>query len=222
MVMSGSIRVALCAALILLFQADAPARAAVLTESSRLAFSGSLGADDDIAFHDVELAAPFDLRVAFESFSYAGGTLGDGTSVPSGGFDPILSLFDREGRLLGVGDDGLRRRDPVSGDPYDAFLSLSLAPGEYRLAVTQYDNLPNASLGGFLSEGFSRTGEGNFTAGLCSALSFCDSGGYSRTAQYVVEVATLSSIPVPAPLGLLLAGAALLGGVAARRSTARN
>lgn len=201
-----------CATLLAVFL-DAPSvPAAMLVENAPLVFSGKLGADDDVAFHDFSFVSPLPLQVVFESFSYAGGRLRDGTAVRHGGFDPMVSLFGSDGRLLGLADDWLYREDPLTGNPYDARLVLTLTPGDYRLAVSQYDNMP---LGEFLLQGFTREGEGNFTGGPCGALAFCDSGDNSRTDRYVVEVAALSTVPVPAGLGLLVGALGTLCALAA-------
>lgn len=210
-------KAAVGAALLVAALAGSEARASILTDNSALVFAGTLSSDDDVAFHDFEFAVPRALDVAFESFSYAGGSLRDGTLVPSGGFDPVISLFDGDLRLIGLSDDWLYRADPLTGNPYDGRLDLTLEPGRYRVAVSQYDNLPLAPLGGLLLSGFSRAGSGNFTAGSCGAPAFCDSGGNSRTASYVVEVATLSTIPVPASFGLLLGATGLLATLAVAR-----
>jgi hypothetical protein len=167
-------------------------------------FTGNLDADDNVVLLALDLEASGTYR--FESFSYAGGTLSDGTVVARGGFDVVLSLFDADGALLVSNDDGGSLRfDPDTNKAFDAVIEIGLGAGAYTLAVTQYNNFPFGSL---LSEGFTRDGLGNFTPDLlsegeCSATSFCDVSGVApfnaRTSFFAVDVT-----PVPLPPALLL------------------
>lgn len=193
------------------FSGTVPASAAVLAGP----FTGNFSADDDVVLIALTFEAAGTYR--FESFSYAGGTLSDGSVIEAGGFDVVLSLFDADGTLLGNNDDGSARTDPASESSFDAVVELALDAGDYTLAVTQFDNF---AVGTLLGDGFERDGQGNFTPALaegkCSAASFCDISGVApfnaRTSFYAVDV-TL----VPVPPALLLLAPALAGIAGFRR-----
>jgi hypothetical protein len=127
------------------------------------------------------------------------------TSFSSGGFSPILSLFDSTGQFL-FDDSGYSSQTD---------------------ALTEYDNFPNAANDdGNLSEGFQEDGNGNFTANPPFTPSpqpgaFYDGpGGLQLTGNWAVnfsapDAAGLASsevqaAPEPASFGLALTGAALL------------
>jgi hypothetical protein len=206
----------LTAALLLLALAAAPASAGpVLSGPGAFAFSGTLAADNDVRFHGFSIAGT-PLDVVIESFSYAGGTLADGSTVGRGGFDPVLSLFDAAGFLLARGADNPLRPDPGgSGNAYDDILRLRLAPGDYSIAVSQWDNTPPAQLDPLAPlTGFLHEFAPNFTAFFCpdGTGSFCDSQYDRRSADYTVQVsATLAAVPLPPALALLAAAFAALG-----------
>jgi hypothetical protein len=180
----------------------------------------------------IELTIPTDGPYRIVSLGYGGGTLGDGTSVAPGGFDTIFTLADSAGNVLIENDDassadpsdgnyakpGMVNVDPVTNDAFDAVIVADLVAGSYKLAVTQWDNFAN---GNNLGAGFSRDGEGNFTAedGFTDpcppgTLAFCSYGGFARTGDWAVDVS-----PVPLPAALPLFVTAVLGlGWAGRRA----
>jgi hypothetical protein len=193
--------------------ATSAGQAAVLTESNPAhVFAGTFAQDDDLRIHDFQVGGASAVSIVFETFSYAGGALRDGTIVPAGGFDPVISLFDAHDRLLAVAEDGGRRRDASTLNAYDDFLVTPLLPGAYRIVVSQYDNFPIAPIGGLLGLGFSREGTGNFTLWDCpaGAISFCDAGRNARIPSYVLEV---HRVPLPASAVLMAAALAILAGI---------
>ena len=69
------------------------------------------------------------------------------TSFATGGFAPLLALFDGTGSLLfadsGIADNNcvLNGVDPATGDCYDSRLSWnSIGGAPYIIALTEYDN----------------------------------------------------------------------------------
>src|SRR5690242_10502973 len=123
---------------------------------SDITLQGLFTHDDDVQLFDltVATAASVDIR----SYGYAGGTTSTGISVPRGGFDTILTLFDGSGASLADNDEGSGVAiDPLTGRAFDARITMNVTPGNYFVALTQYDNF---SLGN-LSDGFVETGHPN-------------------------------------------------------------
>jgi hypothetical protein len=135
------------------------------TLAAGFSFTGSFLSDDAV------FSMPFGLissqSVTLRTWSYAGGTNAAGTAIPAGGFDPIVSVFNSAGHIVGISDDGIGvATDPVSGAAHDSLLALVLGAGNYLAVLTQFDNFPN----GDLADGFSEAGQGNFTAAFgCGA-----------------------------------------------------
>jgi len=170
--------------------------AASAAHAGQIVLSGTLTADDDIAW--IPFSVPVSGTVSIRTLSYA-----------SGGFDPVLSLFDAAGLqpLLASNEDapgtcGVDNPADIStGLCLDSALSLALPAGAYSLAITESFNYP---LGPFLSSGFLMDGAGNFTGGP-----FLDVTGSQRTGDWVVQL-NLPDPPAPEPGSLLLSSAALL------------
>lgn len=139
------------------------------------------------------------------------------TGYASGGFDTMLFLFDAAGALIAFNDDGLDAvADPFTSWAFDAGLEVALAAGRYTLVLTQYDNVPHTFQ---LADGFSRTGDGNFTpglTGLCTASSFCDSTGDARSNRWQLVIDGADRV-IDEPGALALAGLALLAAATTRR-----
>jgi hypothetical protein len=156
------------------------------------------------------------------------------TSFATGGFAPILSLFDDAGNLqfYNVGsqtnDCANNGTDPATGACWDARLSWnSLAGTQYLIALTEDDNLPK---GPTLLDGFFEQGNGNFTAAPPFNIpvpggSFLLTGPVQRTGDWAVTIQaadptlSASQIPEPSTAALFLTGAGL---VAFWRRTKKN
>ncbi|MDQ3245664.1 MAG: DVUA0089 family protein [Pseudomonadota bacterium] len=119
-------------------------------------FTGTLTTADDVLYFDFTITG--ESEIVLRSYSYAGGTNGNGQQIPAGGFDPILSLFNAAGDLIASNDDGGSNvpTDPTTGNNYDVFLESLLPAGTYRVAVTAFSNFP---AGDNLSEGFEGGGD---------------------------------------------------------------
>ncbi len=211
---------ALVGALAMLAATTMPGSAATLSGLSlsdmnpAAAAFGKLSGDQDVAFLRLNLATKQTSQVSFETFSYAGGKMSNGTVVGRGGFDPIVTVFDHTGRMIGFNDDNraTNRRDSLNGGPGDSLLQLRLDPGKYTVAISQFANFPNYSVDGPYSET-----EGNYSGRFgCSNGQFCDATGLNRTSDYALDV-KVAPIPVPPALPLMAAGIGALMTLRIRR-----
>lgn len=175
-------------------------------------FSGTFTEDDNVRVF------PYSVQNTSEVTAFT-------TSFATGGFAPLLSLFDASGAFL-FSDSGLADNDCVNnavdgatGACYDSRLSWNSVSGKtYLLVLTEYDNF---AIGPTFSDGFTEMGAGNFTANPpfnppIPGGSFLLPGPTQRTDQWALEVtsadSTLVAAQVPEPGGtvLFLLGAALI------------
>jgi hypothetical protein len=183
-----------------------------------LSFAGDLQSDATFlppgpSFTDGDYAqwaavvTPFNVAVtsAMEAitFSYGGGTNGNGTVIAEGGFEPYLSLFDASGNFLastyfGTTCPAGANTNSLSGFCYDVGLDGgTLAPGDYQIAISAFENLSLAENygSGTLADGF--TGLGNLYPG--------------EDLHYAFDVILTSGSPVPEPNSALPIAGLLLG-----------
>ena len=196
----------------------------VFSRAANITLHGSFTADDNVQLFSVLVAAP--ATVDFRSYGYAGGSTSTGVAVPRGGFDTILTLFNASGVFIDDNDEGAGvATDPITRLAADARLTETLTPGNYTVALTEFDNF---SIGN-LADGFAEAGHPNFTAdpsfttgGPCPGNLFRDisgTAGRCRTGNWTldfVNVASVTPIASPEPSALLLAGLGL-GLLAVRR-----
>lgn len=191
----------------------AGALSAGYAQGSTVTYTGTLSGDDQVqqyAFTTLTATS-----VDFSTDSYGGGTA-NGTTTPSGGFVPVVSVFNASSGLLIASDgadgicSGAMSADSVTNICDDANLNLSLGSGSYIVAVSEFFNVP---VGPNLSNGFLEQGQGNFTGQTCGTtgafyetdLANC----VQRTGNFTLDIAT---VPEPSDLwfALPLAAAVLL------------
>ncbi|MBI1353118.1 MAG: PEP-CTERM sorting domain-containing protein [Acidobacteria bacterium] len=175
--------------------------------AATISFTGAFDFDNDVALQS--FTVPVDGVVHLISLGGSGGVNADAATIPSGGFDTVLTLYSAAGDFIDFNDDGATvALDPLTGLPVDAELELFLVAGDYQFAVTQYDNYPV----GDLISGFLYDFDSNFTAfSGCPAGEFCDFDGNDRSREWAVDLTlpeAMTAIPEPGALPLLAAGLA--------------
>src|SRR5581483_11751703 len=112
-----------------------------IASADNFSFQGSFTADDKVQLFHFTVGATSD--VVLRTWSYAGGVDAAGDTIPEGGFDPILAVFDSTGAKIGQNDDGDANvpADSVTGSQFDTYLELTtLSAGTYTVSVMEYDN----------------------------------------------------------------------------------
>ena len=207
-----------------------------VANAGNFSFAGVFSQDDQL---QVFLFTAPSASTLVRTWGYAGGTNANGQLIAAGGFDPILSVFDATGGLVASSlfidsnnDGATVDTDPVTGNAFDSLLLLpSLnAGGIYALVISQNDNFANGPTYG---DGFSRDGQGNFTAtsnGCGGTAPFCESPfSPYRTGQWAVDINDVrdasevgggTGAPEPASMLLLTSGIAGLALLRRRRKQA--
>jgi len=148
------------------------------------------------------------------------------TSFANGGFAPLLALFSPINFFAPIGlvNDCVNfGADPATGYCYDSAVQWSAVAGEqYFIAITEFDNY---AIGPTLADGFTRDGQGNFTADVpfnnpVPGGSFLlPDSATQRTNDWAVNFFSLDptlqayAVPEPSSGVLLLGGAFLLAGL---------
>jgi hypothetical protein len=99
--------------------------------AANFSFTGNLDHDNDFRTFNFTVDSTSDVTI--RTWSNAGGTNSDGVLIPSGGFDPLLVLFDSTGTWITWNDD----IDGFNG-LYDSLISWELDAGNYIVALAQF------------------------------------------------------------------------------------
>lgn len=165
-------------------------------------YTGTLSDPNAVLMFNFTVGSPS--TITLRSYSYAGGTNAGGTLISSGGFDPILTLFDSTGLEINHNDDGGSAHVPCDGTRcYDVYLQQLLSPGTYTVSIQAYSNF---AIGPNLSNGFENDGSFN-----------------GRTSFYAFDILNVDqaiqvagAVPEPSTWAMMLFGFGAAG-VALRR-----
>jgi len=202
-----------------------------VASASNFSFTGTFVQDDQL---EIFLFTAPSASTVIQTWSYAGGTNANGQVIPAGGFDPVLSVFDATGGLtassllIGTNNDGTGVAiDPATGNAFDSLISFNALPGvQYALVLSESDNL---AIGPSYGDGFTQTGNGDFTAGEfgCGGTAFCDATPAQRTGNWAVDITGVgtaqditngtSTVPEPEYIPLLATGLASVALLRRRR-----
>lgn len=169
---------------------------AVQSSAASMSVSGTFTSDDQVQLYSWTLAQNSPVLLTTNSYS-------------SGGFVPVLSIFNSAGTLItSDGADGVCQGSMTpsssTGMCDDAYIMTSLAAGSYTVALTEFFNVPN---GPNLSDGFLMQGQGDFTGSTCGTTgAFYETdvapcvqrtGNFSATFSTVPEPATTCLVGIP-------------------------
>lgn len=173
--------------------------AALAAQAGAVTFdaSGSLVYHNDVSFVPFTLAQDAgDIKIWTDSFR-------NGLN-----FDPIIALW-RDGALLGENDD--YPYFTAEQTRYDSGLFFALLPaGSYEISITPFSNFTS---GPRMEDGFA------FSAQTPRALS---ENGQWQLHLTDAALPPLPAVPEPAPVAMLLAGAALVFGAGVRQKAAHK
>jgi hypothetical protein len=191
-----------------------------VTHATTISYTGTFAQDDQkelISFTTSSAGG-----VSLRTWGFGGGINAAGDTISAGGFAPIVSVFDSSDMLIGLAQAGVAtcdgNSDPVTGFCWDILLDLMLPAGNYLAVLTQDDNSP---LGPFLSDGFLRDGEGNFTGPYFLGFpgSFVLVTGDQRDGHWALDISLPgNAAPEPGSLALLAGGLVALARLRRRLS----
>jgi hypothetical protein len=221
---------------VLLFVSVYPAIA-----DSTASYTGSLASSSDVYSLVFNVGGTTGQTVTVQTWSFGGGVNAAGNTIPAGGFDPFVAIFDGTGPTATIATDGLgspfATSDALSnyagfagcppahlaniGGPLcgDVTISLLLGPGAYTLVLSDAVNVANAVYdNGTLGEGFS-----DFTGGVLQTCNTDNSGDTTcanDTSNFAFDLTTKggSTTPTPEPSSATLLAVVLLAAVILRCS----
>src|SRR5581483_7475504 len=186
-------------------------------------YTGSLDPNnpDDVFTATFTLASTGAVNI--QTWSYGGGTNGNGVAIPAGGFDPVIGLYLGTGdsaTFVTYNDDGTcppGNTKDFGGQPFcfDSTLVLSnLAAGTYTVSLTAFGNEPFASQQpsfNLFSDGFLGLAQYNDPADPTGNTSVTNNFAFDITIDQSAGPGPDTSTPEPSSAGLAAIGLAALG-----------
>jgi hypothetical protein len=200
--------------------------AATNCTASIISYIGTLASPEDYFQTTATLSVPGTLTL--QTYGFGGGTNGNGASIASGGFDPLVAVFDNTGGLIDGTSDVLTNYTSFAGCPPaglinigaiknqcgDIELSLSLGTGTYTIILSDGAYIPYALFGGGnLSDGFADLTGGFTPLQTCADEVNCN----NDTNAWALDVTTPGGTSAPEPGAMGIAGIGLLSMALAAR-----
>jgi hypothetical protein len=203
--------------------------AAALCHAGTISDTGTFSTPEDTVIINLTLSASG--NVTLQTFGFGGGLNGAGNTIPAGGFDPFVGLFEGTGPtalfLDGTADNlsnypsepsacppaGLITIGNVAGQCGDVQLDFTgLAAGAYTVLLTDANYVPNAvyETTGYLGDGFSDLTGGSLPFQTCYDANDCN----TDSANWALDITTAGTVTTPEPASFLLVGLALLTAIA--------
>ncbi len=191
--------------------------------SNSFSFIGNFVRDNDIAMFEFTMFSAD--TVTLQTWSYGGGFNDRGEQVDSGGFEPVLQVYNKpSGAANGptffpglYSSCGPNNTDPGRHDAcFDIYAQIFLPAGNYWLILLQNPNAPVGSNN--LSDGFQFDSNPDFNNGFVGT--FGDQGR-SDWALDIVNVDDASVSPEPSSAALM-AAAAFLAAMGTRKLRRRT
>lgn len=193
-----------CIAILVALCATASSAGAVNTS-----YTGQFIYDNDVQLFNFTVGALS--TVTMRTYSYAGGVNAAGETIARGGFDPIFTLFNSAGDLIGEQDDSTCAKvgvDAVTRKCWDISYTAKLDVGNYTAAIQQYNNF---ATGSNLADGFAFQDAQfqNLRGGFIDEMDIKRNGNWAFDILNVNAPAAVQAVPEPGSLWLM--GAALAG-----------
>jgi hypothetical protein len=192
-------------------------------------YSGTFAKDNDVVCFEFSVDTASEVTLFTSSWN-------------TGGFDPLLTIWDSTGNYLFDWDDTMDG-SPGSAESksvsyafsyYDVVYTDTFEPGSYIATITQYYNYANAAFDGSstLADGFTYDDDPHYTHDVLAVGAYPDFNGFSSGGYAVhttgdldfhivnvlsAQLKDCNSVPVPPSVLLLATSLAGLAGVGYRR-----
>jgi hypothetical protein len=154
-------------------------------------FNGTFTHDNDIALSSLTVGAASNVTIFTSSWQ-------------SGGFDPVLTLWNSSGNFIIEQDDSSGAGSAISNavtynyGQWDSYFTYNLTAGTYTVSIAQYNNF---AAGTNLSSGFQEDGNPNFTFdygwGTQPYFNGIQNDNDARTGNWALHVIHVNPAPTP-------------------------
>jgi len=151
-------------------------------------YTGQLDASDPNSLFSFTFTVNNPVPVTIQTYGYGGsanapqGKNAAGLVIPSGGFDPYISLFRGVGdsaAFVASNDDGVCPPGTASPACHDSSLTMLLPAGSYTVVISAFENISFAE-----NQGTGTLGDGFVGFGTY----FDQASGTTRTSNYAVDI----------------------------------